>query len=482
MRMRAVRGIVLAALLVLGLGSALRPAAAAAQVATTPSRVAADRVGPATLLRGLDLLADYYMEPLDPAALARAGSAGMLAALRAQGIAAEDEALDAGADRASAEQALQQRYEDLLAAYPDVDALALAHAALSGMVQAVADPHTTYLDPRVVQAMRAFDASGQRPGTGAIVAGPHWTVLDVYAGSPAAAAGLRVGDRLETINGRPLPALPDSAVREVSCKLGDRGLVRLRRVGSGAEEDVDLACAALDVPFVEARAIGDVGYVRVRSFKRSTVADEMEQAIRGLQGQGVRGIVLDLRNNSGGLMEQWLRVLRLMAADGPVYRMVDRSGQEVTRTLCQITPRAGLRDGQVAFVDSPTDPGCTDEPILSVPLAVLVDERSASAAELLAVNLQERGIGRLFGTRTLGASAMAMFFSLPDDSALEMSLFRVDSPGGRRLNGVGVEPDETVALRLDELEAGLDAPLQHAIAYLRQGSPRPNSTQRPPQP
>src|SRR5207248_10773970 len=157
---------------------------------------------------------------------------------------------------------------------------------------------------------------------------------------------------------------------------GDEGTpitLRVQRAGSAAVQFVTLTRAEIQVPFVESRTLGDLGYVRLRGFPEPTVIDQVEQAIQALQAQGVRGLIFDLRGNAGGRLDVGSRLLSRFVPSGPIYQEVDRRGRQATRNV-----RAGT-------------------PILAVPLAVLIDDGTASMGEIFAINVQEHGVGRLFG-------------------------------------------------------------------------------------
>jgi carboxyl-terminal processing protease len=180
------------------------------------------------------------------------------------------------------------------------------------------------------------------------------------------------------------------------------------------------------------------------------VIDGVEKAILEFQRNGARGIVLDLRGNSGGRLDVGSRLLARFIPDGPIYRAVDRRGREET---------VYVRDAR---------------PILSVPLAVLIDEGTASMGELFAAAIQEHHVGRVVGTTTAGAVAASVVMPLSDGSALQLTIEQVYSGGGALLDRVGVQPDEVVDLDLADLRLGHDTQLEAALAYLReQAAQRP---------
>jgi carboxyl-terminal processing protease len=235
----------------------------------------------------------------------------------------------------------------------------------------------------------------------------------------------------------------EEAVLLVRGAEGSAVTLGVQRAGSGAVESVTLTRAEIQVPFVESRTFGDLGYLRLRGFPEPSVVDQVEQAILALQGQGVRGLVLDLRGNSGGRLDVGARLLSRFIASGPIYQEVDRRGRQATRHV-----RAG-------------------SPILTVPLAVLIDEGTASMGEIFAANVQEHQVGRLFGTTTMGSVAASQVLPLADGSALQLAVMQIYTGQGQRLNREGVHPDQEVELRLEDLQSGRDPQLEAAAAYLR---------------
>jgi carboxyl-terminal processing protease len=227
---------------------------------------------------------------------------------------------------------------------------------------------------------------------------------------------------------------------------GDEGtplVLGVLRASSDRVEAITLTRAQVAAPLVTARRLaGDVGYVQLRGFPEATVATQVEQAIRQQQQAGVRGIVLDLRGNGGGRIVVGEQLLASFVPNGPIYQSVDREGR---RDVHQVR---------------------NARPLLTVPLAVLVDAGTASMGEIFAAAIQERGVGRVIGETTAGAVAASRIIPLSDGSALQFSVEQVFSGAGALLDRVGVRPDDEVALDLDALRQGRDTQLDQAVSYL----------------
>jgi carboxyl-terminal processing protease len=483
MRMSSVGRVIFPALVVVGLVLVTVPPSAAAQAAIVRPAERAARIvrGGDVLEDTWELLLNYYMEPLEPAALAEAADAGMRRVLREHGLAAlPDPLVVPDGDRDAAWTALLERYELFAQRHEDVSPTELTEQAIRAMAGAAHDPHTKYYVPDEVARLQQASGREGYPGLGARGRGPVATIVEVYPDSPAATAGLQPGDRIVGTADRPSPDLPADRSAELTCaEVGEPSYLTIEKAVTGEVVDVSMTCAEIHIPLVESRILDGVGYVRLRSFLSYSVVTEVENAVRTLQDAGVRGIVLDLRGNPGGYTEASVRILRRLVPGGPVYRLLERDAEPRVRDLCG--PASASRASAAILLgrepsvgrDVPPDDACYHEPILTVPLAVLVDERSGSSAELFAAAIQENHAGRVFGTTTRGALAVSLIVPLEDGSALQLGYAQMLSGDGQRINRVGVRPDEPVALRLEDLWSGTDPQLARAVAYLQDVGGRP---------
>jgi carboxyl-terminal processing protease len=210
---------------------------------------------------------------------------------------------------------------------------------------------------------------------------------------------------------------------------------------------VSLTRAPIQVPAVfQARVLENgIGYLQFYQFVSRSSA-EFRGALNGLLGNGMRALVLDLRGNLGGFVNELEAIVSLFLPPGqPIYQEVARGGQ--TRA--------------VRTFGVPLLPG-------HQPVIILVDESSASAAELLAAALQEHGRATVVGQKTMGAVEAAIMIDLSDGSGLAVTVRRLASAQGRRLEGTGVAPDVAVDLPVVELDQGRDSQLQTALQLARQ--------------
>lgn len=307
-----------------------------------------------------------------------------------------------------------QRIEDT-ALHP-VDRTALDAAAVQAMLRASGDPWGQW-QAAPGPAARAYAGVGLwlRGGPEAPV------VARVTSGSPAEQAGVRVGDELRSVGGRAargaaatdaaswLRGAPDTAVDVVLARGSALRTVRLRRA--------DLPPLQVGVRTLDASA-GSVAVVTVPSFERGT-GRQVRDAVAALP-KGAAGVVLDLRGNGGGLLDEAVETASAFLPGGPVVRCTRRDG-----TTQQLDAEGSGDTG--------------------VSLAVLVDGGSASAAEIVAGALQDRGRAVLVGSRTYGKGSVQEPGRLSDGSSLELTVASWTTPAGRTVDGVGIEPDIDVA-------------------------------------
>ena len=418
---------------------------------SSEARPAAIRRAVVTMREAWDLLLDRFVDPLDPAALATAADDAMHTMVRERGAGVPGDALDVAGDRGAIWAALAERYQSLAEQAVDADPAVIGHVGIAAMAAVADDTHTHFMSPRQFREHQSWTRGEVKyAGIGARLRGPTPTIVEVFADSPAAQAGLRAGDRILRVGDTSTEDLRvDEAVLLVRGEEGSPVTLQVQRAGSGRTEAITLTRAEIQVPFVESRAIGDVGYVRLRGFPEPSVVDQVEQAILGLKSRGVRALVFDLRGNAGGRLDVGSRLLSRFVPSGPIYQEVDRRGRQATRNVRSAAP------------------------VLTVPLAVLIDEGTASMGEIFASSVQEHQLGRLLGTTTMGSVAASQVLPLADGSALQLAVMQIYSGQGQRLNREGVHPDQEIELRLEDLQAGRDPQVEAAVAYLRGAAATP---------
>lgn len=306
-----------------------------------------------------------------------------------------------------------------------VDQDRLIEGALRGMVDTL-DPHSAYVSPEEY-ALFESDTTGEFGGVGVeIDARGEWlTVIAPIPGSPAARAGIRAGDEFISIEGRDARNMDvDTAVRRMRGTPGSRVRVELRRRGRREPMRVELVREVVHVESVDARLLPEgVGYVNLKSFQ-DRASEEMERALDRLDreaGGRVRGIVLDLRNDPGGLLDEAVYLADMFLREGVIVTTRGRDGRAQDEARARV---AGTRP--------------------EVPMVVLVNEYTASAAEILAGALQDHRRAMVVGTRTFGKGSVQTVIDLPDGGALKLTIARYFTPSGRSIQARGIAPDVVV--------------------------------------
>ncbi|MCL6451622.1 MAG: S41 family peptidase, partial [Acetobacteraceae bacterium] len=298
-----------------------------------------------------------------------------------------------------------------------VDEGKLMQGAARGLVEALGDPYSAFIEPSQFRETM-IHTSGTYQGVGISVTevGRYVTVVSVFRGTPAFEAGLRSGDRLIRVNGQDVVGTPiDQVVELIRGPEGTEVTLTLLRGENDQEIVARLKRSNIRVPTVESRMLeGKVGYLAISQFLGTTSRD-VGLRLKALEQEGMKGLVLDLRNNPGGLLDQAVKVAQYFVPEGPIVSVVDRQGEQFT-----------YRSQAKGF---------------KLPLAVLIDGGSASAAEVLAGAIQDRGVGKLVGTRTFGKVAVQNLHRLADGSGLRITTARYYPPSGRKLDQVGLEPD-----------------------------------------
>jgi carboxyl-terminal processing protease len=326
---------------------------------------------------------------------------------------------------------LSEAWQQLSQDYIDKDKLdpkTLSEGAVRGMMESL-DPYSSYLDPETHKLWLTSNLEGKFEGIGASISmkDKQLTVVSPIDGSPAEKAGIRAGDKILEIDGQPTSKL---SLIEATFKIrGQKGTsVKLLVLHEGDNEPVEIQIVrdeiTLDSVFSEMR--GDIAYIRITQFLEST-GGELENALKDAIGKGAKGIVLDLRNNPGGLLSASADVASQFLAMGVVAKVVDGEGKESV----VLVEKGGIAT--------------------HLPLIVLVNGGSASASEIVAGALQDYGRAKLAGSQTFGKGSVQVVRELSDGSALHITVARWLTPHDRPIDGVGLTPDFVLELEDGEL-------------------------------
>lgn len=332
-----------------------------------------------------------------------------------------------------------------------------AYAAIREMVGKLGDRYTEFYDPQEYKALN-MDIEGKLSGVGLELAADEktkaLTVVAPIEDSPAAKAGILAGDVITRIDQQPTQGLNiNDAVKRIKGTAGTPVVLTVQR--GGQELTYKLTRADIMIHPVtyslQNTAIGAIGYIRLPEFTQTAPA-EMRRAIQALEKQQVKGYVLDLRSDPGGLLTSGLEIANQWLKQGSIVSLVNREQEKERYTA--------------------NGSALTDKP-----LVVLVDGGSASASEILAGALQDDGRAVLVGSRTFGKGLVQAIQPLDDGSALKLTIAKYYTPQGKDINHVGITPNVTIELTEAQQQALLrnralgtaaDPQYASAIAQLRQ--------------
>lgn len=338
-------------------------------------------------------------------------------------------------------------------AYEPVETQALLRGALRGVVAALDDPHAMYLEPTLRREVDQ-ERAGRFGGIGIEVARRDELLVVVSAieGTPAQKAGVKGGDVIVAINGQDCTGWP--MAKAVGALRGQRGTevaIRVRREGHETPLDFEITRDYIPRRAVWAGLVRPrVGYLRITDFKEK-VEDEVEQELKQLEREKAAALVLDLRGNPGGYLDEAFRVCDQFLRKGLIVSTKGREG-----------------------ADEQTFEATEEATYASGPLAVLVDGGTASAAEVVAAALRDNGRAKLVGVKTFGKGAVVKMLPLPDGSAIILTSGRYYTPNGTFIEGVGLEPDVKVEFQPPTEapeDAILDNQLRAAVELLEKDLP-----------
>ncbi len=327
--------------------------------------------------------------------------------------------------------ALTARFREVFAflqkhlAEEDVELRTIEYAAVNGMLRSL-DPHSVLLTPEVFDEMQ-MSTRGEFGGLGIVISirEAQLTVIKPMAGTPAARAGLQRGDHIVKIDTEGTLNMPLSeAVDRLRGRPGSAVTLMIsRRRGNKWSEpfSVRLTRAVIHIDSVEHKTLGNgVGLIRVKSFQGNTHSD-LKRALAALKQQGLKSLVLDLRDNPGGLLDQAVKITDLFLESGTIVTTSSSDPSQREQKFASATSTEA-----------------------KVPMVVLVNGSSASASEIVAGALRNHDRALVIGERTFGKGSVQVLYNLNDGSALKLTVAQYLTPGDVSIQGVGVAPDIAV--------------------------------------
>lgn len=334
----------------------------------------------------------------------------------------------------------------------EVDDEKLLDGQLKGMLQSLEDPYSIYMTKEEFDDFMEH-TKGVYGGIGVIVSPGEdnlITVVSPIEDTPGEKAGIKTGDKIIKVNGEEFTAdKMDMAVKIMKGKPGeDVTLTILREDKEGKKNQFDLTIKREEIRLKSVKSSvveKNIGYIKIISFDDLTYEDFKEE-LNKLQKQKVKGIVLDLRNNPGGLLDVCANIADEFLDDGDIVYTETRDGE-----------REYLKSNKMS---------------IDLPLVLLVNEGSASASEILAGAIKDRERGVLVGTKTFGKGIVQRIFKLPDGSGYKLTVSEYFTPNGTNIHGIGITPDVVVELPEDVEFTGIeyledDIQLQKALEILK---------------
>ena len=333
----------------------------------------------------------------------------------------------------------------------DVDEEDLAEGVYAGLIYGLGDVYSRYYTAEEYE-QETTSTEGSYVGIGiSMEKNPEGGVkiAECYEGGPGEKAGLKSGDVISAIDGEDITEKELSDVSAMIRNSGkDQVVLTVHRENEEKALEITVEVTDVELPSVFSEMLDDhVGYIRISEFKGVTPEQYLE-AYQNLKEQDMQKLVIDLRDNPGGLLDSVCEILNHVLPEGLIVYTEDKYGNRQEETS----------DGE--------DP-------IQIPLAVLVNENSASASEIFAGAVKDYGIGKIVGTTTYGKGVVQSLQELPDGSAVKLTISNYYTPKGNNINKVGIQPDvevklDTSLLNKDEITHEEDNQLQEAIKSLEE--------------
>lgn len=344
------------------------------------------------------------------------------------------------------------QYREIIDKYylGDVDETKLEEGTIKGYIEGLDDPYTEYISKEDMDSY-LDDTMGNFVGIGIyMIKNTKYDkiqVLSTIKGSPAEEAGIQSGDLILSVDGIEYKADDMTAVsNKIKGEEGTKVTIELLR---GSENiKYELTRSKVKVNQVEGKVLSnDIGYIKFTSFDETT-AEDFKKQYQELAKKNIKSLIIDLRNNGGGIVDQALEIADYIAdKDSVLLYEVDKNNKETVRKA-------------------------KTDPIINMPIVILTNENTASASEILAGALKDLGKAKTVGTTTYGKGVIQQILKLNDGSGLKITIEEYQTPNKNKINKVGIEPDEKVELpdsveSIFTIKESEDTQLQKAIDMLK---------------
>lgn len=328
-----------------------------------------------------------------------------------------------------------------------VDDLTLMQGAIRGMMDALGDEHSSYMDPKSFKD--ANDGlAGEYEGIGAWVdpTADYLTIISPIPGSPAERVGLKPGDKIIAIDGEDMTGIDAELARQrVLGPAGTTVVLTVAREGENEPLEFSIKREKIVVKSASGEMLeNDIGYVQITTFGDKTTP-ELRAALEELIAQDPKGLIIDLRNNGGGYLQTSVEVASEFIGEGIILYEQYGNGKRTTYQA--------LKNGQAT----------------EIPVVVLINEGTASASEIVAGAIQDNGRGKLVGVTSFGKGSVQNWVPLSNDQgAVRVTIAKWLTPNERTIAGEGLRPDVEVEITNEDFQADLDPQLDKAIEVLLQ--------------
>jgi len=333
----------------------------------------------------------------------------------------------------------------------NVDNTKLVYGSIKGLLESLGDPYTRFMEPKAYKEMR-IRLRGSYSGIG-IYIGMKDTQLTVIApipGTPADKAGLKAKDKIMSIDDKNTKDMSlDEAVSIIRGPQGTKVKLGIIRGREKESKDYIIKREKINIKSTEFKMLPDkIAYIKLNTFEKQDAPQEVSKALAMAHNEKAEGLILDLRGNGGGLLDNAIQIGSMLIRQGAIVQTVDRDGMREVK----------YSTGQILWWK---------------PIVVLINEASASASEILAGALKDDKVAAIVGTRSFGKASVQSVRVLQDDSALLLTIAKYLTPSGEDISKKGIQPDYVVEIPTKEAEleayekAGRDTQLEKAQEVIK---------------
>jgi len=312
----------------------------------------------------------------------------------------------------------------------DLDNTKLIYGAIRGLLDSLDDPYTHFMEPKSYKEMR-IRMAGSYSGVGIYIGmkDKQLVVISPIDDTPASRAGLKAKDKIVSIDGKSTKDMSlEEAVSLIRGPEGTTVVLGIIRGKAKKDKEYPIVRQVIKIKSVKTEMLeGKMGYIKLNTFEKEKAADEMKQALSDIKKNDAKGLILDVRGNGGGLLENAIVIADMFMDKGVIVYTVDRMGERESITASRGT-------------------------IWEKPMVMLINEASASASEILAGALRDNGIATLVGTHSFGKASVQNVRQLDDGSAVLITVAKYLTPNGLDINKKGIFPDILVEVPTEEVE------------------------------